>query len=266
MAVLTGQYHSMALHRQVSFAAVLPIDNVDEMGKRSYGSGPFPTLYLLHGYTGNYMDWLYHGSVASLASQYHTAIVLADGGNSFYLNNPNSTDDYADLIGSELVNVTRRLFPLSEKREETWIGGLSMGGFGALRNGLFYNKVFGAVVALSAALITDEVAAMKPGSDNGVAPYAYYVHTFGEPSKVMSSDVSPKYMVRKRLSQGERLPRLFLACGTEDFLFAANQDMHSYLDQMHVAHEWLTHPGVHDFAFWNYALPIAMEWLWNKIQ
>ena len=189
------------------------------------------------------------------------AIVMPEGDNSFYLNNQFSGEAYGDFIGRELVDVTRRLFPLSHAREKTFIGGLSMGGFGALRSGLYYNDVFGAAIGLSSALITDEVAKMKPGESNAVASYEYYVNTFGDPAVLLSSDRAPKTLVKMRKEAGAELPRLFLACGTEDFLYPANLDLHEYLKELGIAHEWITRPGVHDFNFWNAALPMALDWI-----
>ncbi len=261
MAVFTGQYFSVARKRQVSFSAVIPVDVFGAQGRVEYISGPFPTLYLLHGFSGNHTDWLYNGHVMELAAMRRIAIVMPEGDNSFYLNNQFSGEAYGDFIGKELVDVTRRLFPLSHKREETFIGGLSMGGFGALRNGLYYNDVFGAAIGLSSALITDEVAKMKPGQGNAVAPYEYYYNTFGDPAALPDSDKAPKALAKMRMEAGEKLPRLFLACGTEDFLFPANLDLHEYLEKLGIGHVWLTHPGVHDFNFWNYALPKALDWV-----
>ena len=231
VSVFTGQYFSVVLKRQVTFSVVLPVDVFTPQGKIEYIDGPFPTMYLLHGFSGNHMDWLYNGHIMELAAMRRIAFVMSNGENSFYLDNPRSDQAYSEFIGKELVDVTRRPFPLSHKREETYIGGLSMGGFGALRNGLYYNDVFGSAAALSSALITDEVAQMKPGKGNFMAPYEYYAHTFGEPS------------------------------GTEDFLYPINLDMHEALTALGIPHEWLTHPGIHDFKFWNYALPLALDWI-----
>ncbi len=260
MAVFTGQYYSVARKSHVSFSAVIPVDGFSEKGIE-YFDGPFPTLYLLHGYSGNHTDWLYNGRAMELAGMYRIAIVMPECDNSFYLNNQFSGEAYADFIGQELVDVTRKLFPLSHKREETWIGGLSMGGFGAIRNGLYYNDVFGAAIGLSSALITDEVSRMKPGQSNPVAPYEYYVNTFGNPEELLASDRAPKTLARMRKEAGAQLPRLFLACGTEDFLYQANLDMHNCLTELGIEHEWVTHPGVHDFNFWNWALPVALKWI-----
>lgn len=263
MAILTGQYASDAMRRQIGFKVVLPVEVSGRMGRRTYLDGPFPALYLLHGFSGGSGDWLYYGHAAEMAEKYRIAIVMPEGGNGFYLNNPRSDEMCADFVGRELVEVTRRLFPLSREREQTFIGGFSMGGFGALRNGLYYNDVFGAAFGLSSALITDEVAGMKPGEDNGVASYEYYAHTFGDPSSLSDSDRAPKALAKMRLDAGETLPRLFLACGTEDFLYPANLDMHNYLTSLGVVHEWITFPGVHDFRFWNAALPMALDFILN---
>ena len=263
MAVFHGQFYSVTRKSHVSFTAVIPVDAFGEKGIE-YIDGPFQTLYLLHGYSGNHTDWLYNGNVMELAAMRRIAIVMPECDNSFYLNNQYSGEAYADYIGKELVDVTRKLFPLSHKREDTWIGGLSMGGFGALRNGLYYNDVFGAAIGLSSALITDEVARMEPGKGNNVAPYEYYVNTFGNPAELLESDRAPKTLAKRRKEEGAELPRLFLACGTEDFLFQANLDMHNCLETLGIEHEWLTHPGIHDFRFWNYALPLALDWVMGR--
>lgn len=263
MAIFTGQFHSLTRNRQVSFSAVIPVDVFGENGIEHIG-GPFPTLYLLHGYAANHMSWIHNSNIEELAAVHRIAVIMPDCGNSFYLNNRYSCERYADYIGKELVDVTRKLFPLSHEREKTWIGGLSMGGFGAIRNGLYYNDVFGAAIGLSSALITDEVAAMQPGKGNAVAPYEYYVNTFGEPAELLASDRAPKTLAKTRAEEGAILPRLFLACGTEDFLYRENLDMHQYLESLGIEHEWLTHPGVHDYRFWNYALPLALDWVRGK--
>ncbi|MBR3019008.1 MAG: acetylesterase [Clostridia bacterium] len=261
MAIFTGQYHSVVRKRSVSFTAVIPTEVFQPDGTMGYIDGPFPTLYLLHGFSGTHTDWLYHGNVVELAGLHRMAIVMPEGDNSFYLNNAYSSEGYSDFIGKELVEETRRLFPLSHKREDTFIGGLSMGDFGALRNGLYFCDTFSAVIALSSALITDEVAAMKPGKGNFMAPYEYYVNTFGEPAALLGSDRDPKALAKMKKEAGATLPRIFMACGTEDFLYPNNQDMHEHLTALHIDHAWLTHSGIHNFDFWNFALPKALDWL-----
>ncbi len=262
MAVFSCDYFSVARKGFVSFSVILPIDPPPVgMNPVQYVSGPFPTIYLLHGYSGNRNSWLYNAQVMEWAAKYGYAVVMSDGTNRFYLDNEETGELYGEFIGKELVEVTRRMFPLSTLREETVIAGISMGGFGAIRNGLKYADTFGAVIGHSSALITDEVSAMLPGTGNAIAPYSYYRHTFGDLGKLLGSDKDPKHLAQTCLSGGESIPRLFVACGSEDFLFQQNCDFHEYLVSIGYPHEWWVKPGIHDFDFWNQSMQASMDWL-----
>ncbi len=264
MATISCDYYSLARCGSQSFTAILPSDP-PPMGPSpvAYADGPFPTIYLLHGFSGNRHDWLYRSSIEMWAVTNGYAVIMPDGANRFYLDNEETEEKFGAYVGEELVEMTRRMFPLSRKKEDTVIAGLSMGGFGAIRNGLYYADTFGAIIALSSALITDEVAQMQPGQRNAVASYGYYRHTFGEPSKLLGSDKDPKHLAKERIADG-RAPRMFVACGTEDFLWNENKDFHDYLEENEYAHEWWTAPGVHDFDFWNRSMLAAIEWLKMK--
>lgn len=262
MAILTCDYFSTARKGLVSLAVILPVDpppvGLDPV---RYASGPFPTIYLLHGYTGNRNSWLYGVQVMDWAVRYGYAVVMPDGANRFYLDNEETDERYGEFVGVELVDATRRMFPLSTRREDTVISGISMGGFGAIRNGLRYADTFGAIIAHSSALITDEVAVMKPGSGNAIASYGYYRHTLGDPSKLLGSDKDPKHLAQACLQGGGQVPRMFVSCGTEDFLYPQNCDFHKHLQALGYPHTWWVQPGVHDFDFWNRSMQASMDWL-----
>lgn len=261
MATISCDYYSLARQGAQSFTAILPCDRpAVGGGPITYGDGPFPTIYLLHGYTGNRHDWLYRSDIEKWAVSNGYAVIMPDGGNCFYLDNEDTEELCGTYVGKELVEVTRRMFPLSHKREDTVIAGLSMGGFGAIRNGMHYADTFGAIIALSSALITEEVANMQPGHRNHVASYGYYRHTFGEPSKLLNSDKDPKHLA-KRCCQDGIMPKLFIACGTEDFLWKENEGFHTYLESIGYPHAWWVQAGVHDFDFWNRAMPAGIAWL-----
>lgn len=265
MAVISCDFYSVARKGLVSFSVILPVDPPPVgMDPVKYVSGPFPTIYLLHGYSGNRTCWLYNAQVVEWATKYGFAVVMPDGTNRFYLDNDDTDEFYGEFVGKELVDISRRMFHLSDRREETVIAGISMGGFGAIRNGLKYADTFGAIIGHSSALITDEVAAMEPGSGNAIASYEYYRHTFGDVSKVLGSDKDPKYLAKVCLSRGNAIPRLFMACGSEDFLYQQNCDFHDYMMGIDYPHEWWVQPGVHDFDFWNRSMQESMNWLTNS--
>ena len=95
---------------------------------------------------------------------------------------------------------------------------------------------------------------------NAMAPYGYFRHTFGDLSSLLGSDRDPRHLAAQKMAEG-KAPRLFLACGTEDFLYAQNVDFHQYLNRIGYPHEWWARPGVHNFEFWNQSTPVAMDWL-----
>lgn len=239
-------------------SVTIPLDAPPELG----GNMPekFPCLYLLHGYGGCQTDWLFGAPIRELSLKYKLAMVMPAIENSFYLNDDKRCAMYEDYITKELPEFICKVFPVSDKVKDTAIAGLSMGGFGALHSGLAAPETFGNIIALSSALITDEVANMKDGQGNQIAPYSYYVHTFGEPPSLLGSHNDPKALA-KQLSEKNRLPGIYMACGTEDFLIDKNRNFHEYLESLGVEHVYVEGSGVHDWKFWSEYIQKALEWL-----
>ena len=143
MALLQLEYFSHAMRGFRSFSAVLPVDPPPELSAGpGYVAGPWPTLYLLHGFSGARNDWLRNSPIEKLAAQYGLAVIMPEGENRFWIDKPETGIACGEMLGRELVEVTRKMFNLSPRREDTLIGGLSMGGYGAIRNGLKYRDTF----------------------------------------------------------------------------------------------------------------------------
>jgi putative tributyrin esterase len=262
MAVLSGDFYSKARFGMQTFTAILPVDPPPD-GKTipPYAQGPWPTIYLLHGYSGNQVDWLYRSDIEKWAMRHGYAVIMPSGSNYFFLDNEETKERFGGFVGEELVEISRKMFPLSHKREDTVIAGLSMGGFGAVRNGLRYADTFGAILALSSAMITDVVAGLTPENAGKMpSPFGYYRHTFGDLDTLLGSDRDPKHLAKECLKTGNT-PLLFLACGSEDFLYKEDLDYHNFLEEIGYPHAWWVRPGVHDFEFWNQSLPAGLDWL-----
>ena len=158
MALMEVNFFSKALMRPVTMNVILPVDKVFFGEETEEENKPFKTLYLLHGVMGNYTDWVTGTCIKRWAEEKNLAVVMPSGANMFYMDHPNANENYSEFIGKELVKITRRMFPLSHKKEDTFIAGLSMGGYGAIRNGLKYHDTFGYIIGLSSALITEDMA------------------------------------------------------------------------------------------------------------
>lgn len=262
MAVGIFDFSSVCLARGTSFRIILPND-IPEMWKEGnpHLQRPTKTLVLLHGFTGAYADWMNSSLIHDLAIKYNLAVICPNGENSFYLDGKETGRKYATYVGEELIQYARKTFGLSDKAEDTFIGGLSMGGFGAIHTGLQFNHTFSKVFALSSALITHNVEQMTPGFDDGIANYDYYKLMFGEPSELSTSINNPEELVRRHLKAGDTIPGIYMACGSEDFLLKENHIFRDFLLEQGVEVSYHESPGTHDFIFWNQYLEPAIEWL-----
>lgn len=246
------EYFSNCLSRSVSFDFFMPGECKEEKPG---------VLFLLHGYCGIASDWMLNCRLHEISDRYNLCIVLPNGENSFYLDGEATGRKYCTYVGEEIPQFVRSRFQVTTDKERTYIGGFSMGGFGALHTALAYPETFGKLFAFSSALITEEVAAMQPGSNNGVANYEYYRLMFGEPDKLLASKNNPKELIRRLLDAKKELPGMYIACGTEDFLIENNRDLVTFLKENNVAHVYKESEGMHNFDFWGYYLEPAVKWM-----
>lgn len=262
MATFSIDFFSEALNRKVSCKVLLPTDQPAFI--ESGDASPIPTLYLLHGMTGSSSDWTGMGNLWRLAREYRICIVMPNGENSFYADSCLINRGFSRFIEEELVAFTRRTFPLSHKREETFIAGLSMGGFGAVNCGLRSPGTFGYVAAFSAALIKKLI--LRADDEEGLDYFTrrQYQTMFGleqiEDFNGCRSDYEALAEALAR-SGGEK-PKFYIDCGTEDVsLYRANLAFKDKLLSLGYDVTWDSRPGGHDMDFWNDSIVKAFQWL-----
>ena len=262
MAVFHFTMHSSCFGRPTHITAVVPTE------LRRFPGAPEPKpatdlrlLVLLHGYSGADTDWLYSTNIADLAVQHGIAVVMPEDYNAFYLDDPVCNNFYETFLAKELPEFMRNTFPISTKREDLYIGGLSMGGYGALHTALAHPDVYSAAVCLSSALIIEGLADMLKSGGNPIAPLSYYQHIFGDLNKAVGSDIDPKHLAKKLMENGGERPALYIACGTEDFGIAQNNSLDEYLTSIGYDHEYHTSPGVHNWVFWQEYIVKALDWI-----
>ena len=261
MALIQADFFSPSLMRTVTIHVILPTDKMVFPGMPVPEKKPLKTLYLLHGIFGNYTDWVTGTRLQAWAQDKGLCVVMPSGENRFYVDNPESENYYGKFIGEDLVNFTRDTFRLSDKREDTFIGGLSMGGYGAIVNGLKYSETFGRVVMLSAGMILERVLASKPDDPMPTHRRGFYQSVFGDLDQLRGSDKDYKALVLKLKKEGKPIPEIYMCCGTEDFLYEPNCDYRDFLIGEGVSVTWEEGPGIHNWTFWDTYIKKALDWL-----
>ena len=262
MAFFQADFFSQALNRSVRCGVLLPTDQSAYQERKE--QEPLPTLYLLHGMTGSQSGWYGTESLWEISRNYRMAIVLPNGENSFYCNSSLTGNRYGDYIGEELVAFTRSSFPLSDKREETFIGGLSMGGFGAIVNGLRNPDTFGYITAFSSAL--NKRLILRSDEEEGLDYFtrAQYQSMFGLAAidDFEGSDCDYEALAEKLAASGKEKPKIYMDCGTEDVsLYQANADFKDRLLSLGYEVTWDSRPGGHDGKFWSESFCKAAAYL-----
>ena len=283
MALISVDYFSSSLMRTTTLEVILPVDDqgaayaTDSVMRHAGGSledemraweqspyppkkAPFKTLFLLHGISGNHADWISETRIRSWAENHGIAVVMPSGYNAFYLDQPEVHNYYGRFVGQELVEVARRMFPLSTRREDTFIGGISMGAYGALRNGLKYCETFGSIVALSSAMVIDGFEQII-SDDLFFRSRPFLERTFGDLSHVRGSDKDPARLAADLVYCDRPRPRIFMSCGNQDPLAEPNRVLARRMRDTGLDVTYHEMNGGHDWEFWNSALPEALNWL-----
>lgn len=257
MAYIEMSFKAESLKRWTEVLVVLPLEGEETPDRKK--PEKFPTLYLLHGHSGNAKDWVTYSNIRRLAEERNLAVVMPTGENSFYVDNE-ELGLYSGSYIKELVEFTRKAFPLSQKREETFIGGLSMGGFGAMRNGMHYAELFSKIISLSGAFILEDLIHAKEGAPTVIESYEYFLRIFGNLEMVEKTDKNPLYCVREAQKRNT-VPAVYMACGTEDYLIENNRHMKAELEKLGVPLTYHEAAGIHDWKFWDEWIEKALDWL-----
>jgi putative tributyrin esterase len=228
----------------------------------------FQTLYLLHGGIGDDADYVNLTSIVRYADENHIAVVMPAAYNSFYTDNP-AGPRYWRYISEELPELCQSLFPLSDKPEDNFVAGLSMGGSGAMKMGLVYPERFAAVLCMSGTSINpDKVKEFfnMPGMerpDPDVMPRIDLRGIFGDLDHFKGSAHDMWAQARRNVEAGKKLPKFFLTSGDQDFALEHVKDAHAMLTGLGYDTFLEIVPGYgHEWSFWDLTLQKALNnWL-----
>ena len=255
---------SECLLRTVTVSAVVPFDKLALPGQPPAQAAPYKTLYLLHGVLGDHTDWTANTRIQRWAEEKDLAVVMPAGENHFYLDCAANGERWGQFIGCELPEKMQRLFGLSPAREDNFLAGLSMGGYGALVNGLRFAGRFSRIAGLSSALLLDDLlegGTHCPGLSEAMFGPQFFNTVFGDPQSVAGSDRDYYALARRAAQSGEPLPKIYLCCGLDDSLLATNRRYADFLRAQGFACTYAEAPGGHEWDFWDRFLKEILDWL-----
>jgi putative tributyrin esterase len=212
------------------------------------GTPPFPVLYLLHGLSDDSSSWGRNSRIEIHAAQFPMIVAMPDGYRGFYTDNEQGPA-YARHFAVELPNFIERTFHARTDRGGRAIGGLSMGGYGAMRLGLGHPDRFCSIHSHSGALdcgaTVHRVWQDSPDPDGPNCPE--------EMLRIFGTQPAPESHDPLELAKQARhdLPAILIDCGTDDFLLQANRDFVDALQREKIPHTYIEHPGGHDWTYWD---------------
>lgn len=239
----TIQIFSQAMHKSIKCVVVMPDAYYKQRGQQ------FPVVYLLHGYSGNYANWVNKTpGLPALADAFQCLIVCPDGGfDSWYLDSPlDSSCKYETYVGEEIPAYIDGHYRTLADRRYRAITGLSMGGHGALFLAIRHQQTFGAA------------GSMSGGVDIRPFPKSWeLVKRLGRPEE--HPEHWNEYNV---LTQASRLKdsalSLIIDCGIKDFFINVNRSLHQQLLQQGISHDYIERPGEHNWPYWTNAVEYQM--------
>jgi len=249
MAHITIETGSPTLCMTTSIHVVSPVES---------GKPPDYTLYLLHGAGDNASTWQRLTTVEQYAHQYNCTVIMPEANRSYYTDMTYGLN-YFYYVTQELPKFCSRLFQLNEDPARTFVAGLSMGGYGALKCALTYPGQYAKAVSLSG--VTD-IRQRIHDMDMPAGMVKEMQAVFG-PELDIKPDQDLYKLAEATLSQAGKLPPILCCCGTEDPFIGMNREFAAYLRQSGSDFRYVEGPGAHEWRFWEQHLETAFDFLCN---
>ncbi len=237
MALAQMSFFSRSLRQSTHLNVLLP----------DAGSGPFPVWYLLHGLSDDYSMWLRRTSLERYLAALPLIVVMPDGGRGWYTNAQTPPGRaYEDHLVKDIMTFVDRLLPTIPRREGRVIGGLSMGGYGAVKLAFKHPELFCAAASHSGVLMTP---LHKPESRSKELQLLHpeFESIFGSHWRGGPDDP----VALARACPIHLRPALYIDCGTNDFLLEQNREFHAALDGLRIGHDYHEFPGDHQWDYWD---------------
>ncbi len=202
-------------------------------------------LYLLHGLSDDASAWQRYTAIETLAAAYGLVVVMPSGGRSFYTDQPNGQNYFSYLTG-EMPRYLADVFGLTPRREDTFIAGNSMGGYGAFKAALLHPELYTAAASFSGVLSL-EILKLDP---DDLRRHEFSL-LFGDLDKLFGSEHDPAVWLQRAAQNPSVLPRLFIAVGRQEDLYPLSGYFHTACRSLGVQSEYHEEDGRHDWFLWD---------------
>lgn len=254
MALLHVNIFSRVLGMATQMDVILPVTEECD---------PYPTLYLLHGMSDDHTIWQRMTSIERYAGEYKLAVVMPTTHLGWYTDMRHGLR-YFTFLTEELPKICRNLFPrMSAVREENFVAGLSMGGYGAFKLCLGRPDIFGAAASLSGAL---DIRYLNTWLDTQNDDNSLWLNIFGDLDKIKGNENDLFYLAEKVKDSVKLPPKLYIWCGTEDFLYEGNVNMKNHLTEIGYDYTYEESEGDHQWKYWDEKIKTVLQWLPLKKQ
>lgn len=255
MAMMRCDFFSETLGLSTSMTVILPQATTRQIGMTGGERAGTPVLYLLHGLSDDDTIWSRRTSIERYAAPLGLAVVMPQVHHSFYSDEVHGLPFWTFLT-EELPTLVSQFFNVSTRREDTFVAGLSMGGYGAMKWALREPWRFGAAASLSGAVALSHPSEQAERNDPQFA--ALMRRVFGdEPTDGTANDV----LHLMHSADPENLPPLYVACGTDDFLYQSNLALIEAAAANNVPLTTRLGPGDHDWEYWDRQIQDVLTWL-----
>jgi putative tributyrin esterase len=257
MALIDCKFFSETLGMSSSMRVILPETTERRIGDSGVsrasraGFRGHPTLLLLHGLSDDETIWTRSTSVERYATRLGLAVIMPNVHRSFYANMKRGYR-YWDFVSAELLAKARSFFPLSPAREDNFVAGLSMGGYGAFKLALTLPQTFAAAASLSGVADIGQFRSAQP---------ADFQLVFGDHGPERGSEHDLFHLAQQLAERSPLRPRLYQCCGSEDFLLAQNRELRDCLGALGLDYVYEETAGGHDWEYWDLAIRRALHWL-----
>lgn len=246
MAVLEGSLFSESLRMNTALFVILP-----DGSKRLDEDGDLPVLYLLHGLSDNHANWVYNTGIVRYAQSAGIAVVMPEVQRSFYCDMAYGLR-YYQYVAEELPAACHRLFRVTDRPAGSYVAGLSMGGYGALKLALRSPGRFAAAGSFSGAV--DIKARLED-------PAAQTPETYGVNGGRLSAEDDLFLLTAKAAKEHVATPALYITCGLSDFLHEDNQRFCRQLDFLRIPYVYEEWAGGHEWAFWDRSVKQFLQFI-----